>query len=501
MAGLLINWFLIVSNQCNMKAIKYLLIIIFISNLTSLFAKEISISGTAKGYEGKTIHVNLFEEFFMYKTKTIASSKVSDDGSFDFKINLEKTRKGTLQIEENIGLIYLSPNTEKYSIIFPEVATSKRALRKKEIILGFNNLNQNDINHLILEYNIKLDKLLYNDSLREFSYMKDTNFIYKLDTFNLHIKNYFNEIKDAYLYNYIRYSINSLKQLSDHSHTFKNQFLTYKEELESDHILYENDMYMEFFQQFYGSTYQSFDREKRRELNAYINGGDFKACMSILNTKFLVREDIRELVLMKIMAENYTKDDFLKKGLLTNYLYIIKNSKHTENQNIAKLYFDELTKMEVGYPAPKFSLTNTNNDTINLSDFKGKYVYINFFSTWCTECVSEMKVIKELQEKYKKSVVFISISLDKDVEEFAYLQKRYPIFDWNILHFNYDYNLLDQYKVNSVPHYVLLDRDGNVVQSFANRPVPLRDHPSIDYTLHNLVIKNQKKKEFSVGVK
>src|SRR5690625_3347526 len=71
----------------------------------------------------------------------------------------------------------------------------------------------------------------------------------------------------------------------------------------------------------------------------------------------------------------------------------------------------------VGDEAPDFQLTqiSENNDleTINLSDFEGKGVMLNFWATYCKPCEAEMPYMEELYPKYKdKDVEIIAVSLD-----------------------------------------------------------------------------------------
>ena len=67
--------------------------------------------------------------------------------------------------------------------------------------------------------------------------------------------------------------------------------------------------------------------------------------------------------------------------------------------------------------APDFTLLNLAGDTVNLSDYKGKVVILNFFATYCPPCRMEMPDFVELQKEYgKKDFTVIAISVDNDGE-------------------------------------------------------------------------------------
>ena len=46
--------------------------------------------------------------------------------------------------------------------------------------------------------------------------------------------------------------------------------------------------------------------------------------------------------------------------------------------------------LTVGMAAPDFELPNLGDDTVRLSDFRGKVVFLNFWATWCKPCREEM---------------------------------------------------------------------------------------------------------------
>ena len=63
-------------------------------------------------------------------------------------------------------------------------------------------------------------------------------------------------------------------------------------------------------------------------------------------------------------------------------------------------------------PAEGFSLRDLDGRTVRLSDFRGKTVLINFWTTWCTACVSEMPDLIALQKEHKGQLAIVGVSLD-----------------------------------------------------------------------------------------
>ena len=66
-------------------------------------------------------------------------------------------------------------------------------------------------------------------------------------------------------------------------------------------------------------------------------------------------------------------------------------------------------------PAKDFRVSSPDNRPLNLADFKGKVIFLNFWATWCKPCEEEMPGMERLYRKYKdKGLVVLAISQDAD---------------------------------------------------------------------------------------
>ena len=64
--------------------------------------------------------------------------------------------------------------------------------------------------------------------------------------------------------------------------------------------------------------------------------------------------------------------------------------------------------------APNFTLLDTEGNNVSLSDYKGKVVIINFWTTWCGPCRYEIPDLVQLYDKYNQDLIVLGISLDYD---------------------------------------------------------------------------------------
>ncbi len=66
-------------------------------------------------------------------------------------------------------------------------------------------------------------------------------------------------------------------------------------------------------------------------------------------------------------------------------------------------------------PAPKLTLYNLHGKKASLEDYRGKWVFLNFWATWCPPCLKEMPEMEAFYKQFKsKNLVMLAVSVDKD---------------------------------------------------------------------------------------
>lgn len=190
------------------------------------------------------------------------------------------------------------------------------------------------------------------------------------------------------------------------------------------------------------------------------------------------------------------KDSFRKKmdHLKSTYDSILNSYKNLDstlyaniklqNEQIITYFENSYEKNQIlgaGKPSPKFeNYVDFKGGSKSLSSFKGKYVYIDVWATWCGPCIQQIPFLKEMKQLYKnKNIVFVGISSDEPTKsggswenaekKWRDFVKEYSLGDVQ-LWAGKDFNFQEDYQINGIPRFILIDPNGNIVDSDAPRP-------------------------------
>lgn len=109
-------------------------------------------------------------------------------------------------------------------------------------------------------------------------------------------------------------------------------------------------------------------------------------------------------------TDSYEKAVVVKEFLETKYPHLIEQFNPIFNV-YQKFHNAEGKKAS-------FSYEDINGNIVNLSDFEGKYVYIDFWATWCGWCIKEFPYVNKLKKQFKgKNIKFVTISIDSEEEK------------------------------------------------------------------------------------
>lgn len=115
-------------------------------------------------------------------------------------------------------------------------------------------------------------------------------------------------------------------------------------------------------------------------------------------------------------------------------------------------------------PAPEFTLKTLDNKKVALKDLKGKYVFLNFWATWCGPCREEMPSMERLYQKFKskKNFAMLAASIDRGGEKAVKRFMEDNNFTFTIL-LDEDSEVAAEYGVMGIPATYLIDPEGFII--------------------------------------
>lgn len=449
------------------------LFFLWISLGALLHAGPVRISGTAAGAEGKVIRIQAFSDMISYRRNTLARDTIEADGRFSLSFALEQNAYIQLMIDFHAAEMLAEPGAvyeiQVTAFENPDFREERNPFLEPRYLYFL--LKEPEKHPLLLALD-SLNAMYETHLLENFKQLSRGGKAAGTDTLQAHFLSKL-PYRNAYLETAVKYRVAKLEDLarSDSREGLMQRYM------HQDSLYYGHPDFMEFFNSFFSKYLTHLSRPiPYRELAYRVNETrSYAQVLDLLGRdSMLVNDRIRELVLLRNLREIYYNPDFDKAAVLEILQQMQASTRFSEHRAIAQNLVFRLHRLSRGTMPPSFPITVAKDSVLHLSDFNGKYLYVQFWTSVCDACRTDWNAMQLLYPRFQEDVSFLSISIDTD--ESAYRHSLRDLdFSWQFGWFGGDFEVVDDYSLRAFPSYMLLDREGKILQYPSRSPADQLD--------------------------
>lgn len=192
----------------------------------------------------------------------------------------------------------------------------------------------------------------------------------------------------------------------------------------------------------------------------------------LANSKLLVEMEPIKLSFMRVHVDSYVSLTTLReminvadiKKVASAYGALSDKLKATPEGKLLGEKILAAQQIGIGALAPEFNLRDADDKVVSLSQFKGKYILVDFWASWCLPCREENPSLKAAYEQFNsKGFTILSVSIDDQHSKSAWMEAvNKDGLMWTQLH-DAKKSVHDLYGITFIPANFLIDPNGKIV--------------------------------------
>lgn len=438
--------------------VKYCLWLLALLYVCPSHAAKIVLSGNNETYAGETLVLRRYTERILNGSESVAAAKVDKDGAFKFEFDLTEECQLFLPGDAQRGYIYAEPG-KKYEIEIPN--KRERSLSEKlqpyfepnEYLIAIKDPNKNGTNMLILSFEDAFD----------FYTMKSLASSGDMDTVQYSIKELnriFPDMTTKFLKGYKDYRCLLLKaQFSD-----PVQMGTVYSEFSKLGVDKTNPAFWDLFNNvFYNLIANTAGSEDFYVFKKIVDTGNAKMLLMHIQERYRISDtELKELAAIKLVGDLSTTELFDNKAVVKMLNNLSGAVSMAENKELALNVAATVGSTLVGEGAPNLIGHDLNGKKHELTEFLGKYIYLNICNSRLMKTEKDLRILDRFQETFEGQLQVVNIFVYDDKEHVEKISRG--LSGKMQIWLAPESDLLRKvYNARAVPSYYLVDNEGKFV--------------------------------------
>ncbi|MBN2891833.1 MAG: TlpA family protein disulfide reductase [Bacteroidales bacterium] len=441
--------------------LQLLIILLFLVFLPFQIFSQTKIEGVSSSYSGDELKLCKISDRITFTHEVISSALVDSAGNFEFSFDINRIEKVYIDLPTLRAFLYVEPE-KSYEIRIPSKIemTDEQFLNpyfsKEYVPAMIVKSPENDINLLIIEYNSFLNEQK-NKLVKITNDKKEKEFI---DSIKVISDTFMQNIDNEY---FVYHKMTDFALLRHYHIQYKKSFFTDSFFVQMP-VLFNSASYMGLFNLVFDDPFKTGNSiVSLKYVYAGIKNHNFIMIKDSIISKFpKISETFAELLTIKGLYNKFYEIPQTQNDIIATLQNVLSDDVNDDVLNIIQNILIEITTLRVGNPAPQFELPNFKGKNINLTDYKGGFVYIQFFHQNSFACMQQMPLLKNYSDQKIKGLNILTVFVQDNVEQMKEFLENNKDYKWDFVFMSKNDELLKKYNVTVYPTYFLVDPDGNL---------------------------------------
>lgn len=426
---------------------------------------ETKLSGTAKDYAGKKLRLATYTDKIINNTETIAETMVDTAGNFSFSIQINEVTEAFIPMDVYNGFVFMEPG-KSYEVTLPTYR--ERTLPMKldpyfspsDYLLQAKEFQKGELNFQLMEFEEAFD----------FYSMKHITFGAEIDSVQASIadlRRIFIDLDDDFQFQFKEYRY--LLLLSIAPKTNQDSIILQFNKVGAD---VRNPAFWDLF----NNLFDDFVSRRRDDVeisalfDKIIETENAKMFFALLSNQYgLTDSNLKELVGIKILYDLCNNDLYDKVKLVGMMRKLGGGILSDNNRELLAQVILQTSIGLNGTPAPDLEGIDAKGKGHKLSEWRGKYIYLNFCNARIDQTHKDLTVLSRFKDQYRDRLEIVNIFLYDEIDRIKLLEANFRnkmVF----INANDPDGVKKAFGLKNIPSFMLIDREGNFLLSKGAEP-------------------------------